>query len=235
MSSSSLNPQLKNWLKKFSIEHGRPLRVLHIGNIAGNAYSNAKLQRRIGIDAYLIEDQDKHIMSQPEWEDADFEGDWGDDFQPNWNSVDLKGYKRPSWVISGDLMSCLFKIENIFLKNKKSINLPLIKHIIFSIVAFLFFVWVWVVFFCINIFYKIISNIFCMLKEISKIIIKHFVLIGIECSTIVCKFFATLVNVFVNSSPYFSYYVRKALSKYITNETLFKIYKFLMRAEIDWD
>ena len=30
------------WLRAFEKEHGRPLRVLHVGNVANNAYLNAK-------------------------------------------------------------------------------------------------------------------------------------------------------------------------------------------------
>ena len=33
----------------FQRRMGRPLRVLHIGNIANNAYNNARIQRQLGI------------------------------------------------------------------------------------------------------------------------------------------------------------------------------------------
>src|ERR1700722_5649433 len=105
-----LNPELKTWLKKFHEFHGRPLRVLHIGNIASNAYINAKLQRKIGVDSYLIAETDTYVMNSPEWEDSDFEGNWEDDCNPNWAKIDLKGYKRPEWFISGRLEACLVNI-----------------------------------------------------------------------------------------------------------------------------
>src|SRR4051794_6546678 len=51
----------------------RPLRVLHVGNIANNGYLNAKLMRRIGVEADALCDE-WHILSQPEWEDAEIDG-----------------------------------------------------------------------------------------------------------------------------------------------------------------
>jgi hypothetical protein len=35
-------------------------------------------------------------MCQPEWEDADFEGEVIASL-PDWSRVDLKGFKRPEW------------------------------------------------------------------------------------------------------------------------------------------
>ena len=77
------------WLADFERSAGRPLRVLHIGNIANNAYNNALIQRQRGIDAYVLSFDYYHIMATPEWEDADFSGDIGDDFFPDWWAVDL--------------------------------------------------------------------------------------------------------------------------------------------------
>jgi hypothetical protein len=59
---------------------GRPLRVLHLGNIANNAFNNAWIQRQRGIDAYVVPYENYHIMSCPEWKEATFEGDLGDAF-----------------------------------------------------------------------------------------------------------------------------------------------------------
>jgi len=77
--------------------------VLHIGNIANNAYNNALIQRQRGIDAYVLSFDYYHIMATPEWEDADFSGDIGDDFFPDWWAVDLKGFERPRWFIAAPL------------------------------------------------------------------------------------------------------------------------------------
>ena len=95
------------WLKRFEVEKRRPLRVLHIGNIANNAYNNAKIQRRYGIEADVLCHDYYHIMSCPEWEDADFEGDPGDPNFPDWWAVELRGFKRPKWFAQGHLDPCL--------------------------------------------------------------------------------------------------------------------------------
>ena len=58
------------WLADFERKNGRKLRVLHIGNIANNAYNNARIQRQYGIEADVICYDYYHIMSCPEWEDV---------------------------------------------------------------------------------------------------------------------------------------------------------------------
>lgn len=94
------------WLAEFERVHGRPLRVLHIGNIANNAYINAKIQRRYGIEADVSCHDYFHVMGCPEWEDAPFSGDVGDPFTPDWWAVDLHGFTRPRWFAQGRLVTC---------------------------------------------------------------------------------------------------------------------------------
>jgi glycosyltransferase involved in cell wall biosynthesis len=79
----------------------RPLRVLHIGNIANNAYYNAKFLRQVGIEADVLCYDDYWVMSSPEWEEADIDGVPDDQYLPNWWAFDLKGYQRPSWFVQG--------------------------------------------------------------------------------------------------------------------------------------
>ena len=93
-------------LRRFESDHGRPLRVLHIGNIANNAYINAKIQRRIGIEADVCCYDYFHVMGCPEWEDADFDGEVSDQFFPDWWAVDLHGFQRPAWFAQGRLRTC---------------------------------------------------------------------------------------------------------------------------------
>ncbi len=88
---------------EFGASTVEPLRVLHIGNIANNAYNNAKIQRRRGIEADVSCHDYFHIMGCPEWEDAEFEGDVVDDFFPDWWNVDLRGFERPEWFAQGRL------------------------------------------------------------------------------------------------------------------------------------
>jgi hypothetical protein len=85
----------------------RPLRILHIGNIANNAYHSAKILNEAGFDCDVLCYNYYHIMGSPEWEDTDFVGQIDDDFNPNWNTVDLKGFQRPRWFAQGDITACL--------------------------------------------------------------------------------------------------------------------------------
>ena len=78
------------------------MKVLHIGNIANNAYNNAKFLRRTGIEADVLCYDYRHIMAEPEWEDAEFDGEV-DEYHPDWTRVDLQGFKRPEWFRHLDL------------------------------------------------------------------------------------------------------------------------------------
>jgi glycosyltransferase involved in cell wall biosynthesis len=73
------------------------VRVLHVGNIANNAYLNAKLQRRAGVDADALCDE-WHVISQPEWEDADLAGALGD-YDSLAQHAAERGWRRPEWVL----------------------------------------------------------------------------------------------------------------------------------------
>lgn len=101
-----LNQKNRLWLKHFKQNFNRPPRILHIGNIANNAYNNAKLLNQAGIDCDVICHEYYHIMGCPEWEDADFTGEIGDEFFPDWTGVNLKGFSRPRWFAQGPLELC---------------------------------------------------------------------------------------------------------------------------------
>lgn len=73
------------WLRAFEAEHGRPLRVLHVGNVAGNAYLNAKFMRSYGIEAHVLSYDYYHPIGTPEWED---------------------GGARPRWFVQGPIRAC---------------------------------------------------------------------------------------------------------------------------------
>jgi hypothetical protein len=102
---------------------GRPLRVLHIGNIANNAYNNARIQRQYGIDADVICYDYYHIMSCPEWEDASFEGDVDPNF-PNWWATSLKGWCRPDWFAQGPANACVQYLR------AKQLGLPRLQSVL---------------------------------------------------------------------------------------------------------
>ncbi len=96
-----------DWLEQVEVSLGRPLRVLHVGNIANNGYQNAKIMRRAGIDADCIAYDYYHVMGAAEWEDAEFSGPIGDPFFPDWWRVRLKGFTRPKWFVQGPRALCL--------------------------------------------------------------------------------------------------------------------------------
>ena len=58
------------WLQAFEERHGRPLRVLHVGNVAGNAYLNAKFLRAAGAECHVLSYDYYHPIGTPEWEDG---------------------------------------------------------------------------------------------------------------------------------------------------------------------
>jgi hypothetical protein len=95
-------------IEKFKHKYGRNPRILHIGNIANNAYNNAKLLNKVGFDCDVICYDYYHIMGCPEWEDADFKGEIKDQFFPNWNAVVLKNFQRPQWFAQGFLKFCIY-------------------------------------------------------------------------------------------------------------------------------
>lgn len=111
-----LDSNLNNiWLEQFKEKKGRPLRVLHIGNIANNAYLNAKFQRTIGIHADVICFDYYHVMSTPEWEEL-FLRCPDDHYSIRFSQHELGIYKRPDWFIQGPLLLCSKYIHARFAK-----------------------------------------------------------------------------------------------------------------------
>jgi len=106
VSTIEVSPSNADWLAAFRQAHGRAPRVLHIGNIANNAYNNAKLLNGVGLDCDVICYDYYHLMGCPEWEDVDFDGHVADQFAPDWTRIDLGGYERPRWFAQGPLALC---------------------------------------------------------------------------------------------------------------------------------
>lgn len=107
MSEIRFSPGNRQWFDAFVAEHGRAPRVLHIGNIANNAYNNARLMNTAGLDCDVICYDYYHVMGCPEWEDAAFEGVIDDISRPDWTKVDLHGFRRPLWFVQGPQALCL--------------------------------------------------------------------------------------------------------------------------------
>ena len=97
----------RQWLNWFQERHGRRPTVLHIGNIGNNAYILARALNAVGVDCDVLAHDYYHVMGCPEWEESDFVGDIQDQFYPAWESVDLRGFRRPPWFAQGPLDSCL--------------------------------------------------------------------------------------------------------------------------------
>lgn len=102
-----LSCQNRAWLTQFKFNNGRKPRILHIGNIANNAYNNAKLLNEAGLDCDVICYDYYHIMGCPEWEDADFSNEIKDHFRPDWRDVALGGFVRPIWFAQGPVRLCI--------------------------------------------------------------------------------------------------------------------------------
>jgi hypothetical protein len=95
-----------DWLHAFREVHGRTPRVLHIGNIANNAYLNSKILNRAGVESDVLCYNYYHVMSWPEWEDSDFAGDVEDQAFPAWERLDTGGFERPRWFAQGPVDAC---------------------------------------------------------------------------------------------------------------------------------
>jgi len=100
-----------------------PLKILHIGNIANNAYLNAKFLNNNGYDCDVICYDYYHIMACPEWEEVDIDKNIIDDFKPNWKKISLGNFKRPKWFAQGSKKTCLkYLIEKRSSSNTKHLN-----------------------------------------------------------------------------------------------------------------
>lgn len=104
---SRLSTENHEWLQQFIAKNKRAPRVLHVGNIANNAYNNAKLLNEAGLDCDVICYEYYHLMGCPEWEDADVVGVTEDQFRPDWCTVNLGTFERPTWFAQGPLGVCI--------------------------------------------------------------------------------------------------------------------------------
>ncbi len=99
------------WLDRAHQRLGRPLRVLHIGNTANNAFNNARIQRSHRIEADVLCADNYHIMATPEWEEAQFDAAPEDAFFPDWSTINLHGYQRPRWFAAAPLQDACRYLE----------------------------------------------------------------------------------------------------------------------------
>ena len=116
------NANALKWLDEFRQTHGRSPRILHIGNIANNAYLNAKMLNREGFECDVICYDYYHVTGCPEWEDADIQGSIADSFSPDWTCVDLQGFSRARWFVQGNIKLCINYLIFKFSQNHKKID-----------------------------------------------------------------------------------------------------------------
>lgn len=107
----SPSQEMAVWLYDLERQRGKSVRVLHVGNIASNGYLNSKFLRDAGLDCYLLIRDYFHVMGLPEWEDAEIDGDYGSDYEPDFSRADLHGYVRPYWVTQGCFNHCIDEME----------------------------------------------------------------------------------------------------------------------------
>jgi glycosyltransferase involved in cell wall biosynthesis len=81
----------------------RPLRVLHLGNIANNALRNAKLQRARGIHADVLCFDYYYLMSCPEHLDGLEAAGLDEHFPDWWHSAPSALHCRPRWFAQGPM------------------------------------------------------------------------------------------------------------------------------------
>ena len=99
---------MRQWLDDFQARRGRPLRILHIGNIANNAYIISKFLHEVGVQSDVLCHDYYHIMGCPEWEDVEFDPlHTTDQNYPDWTRVPLNGYCRPGSFVQGPMGTCL--------------------------------------------------------------------------------------------------------------------------------
>ena len=97
-SNNSMNARTR-WIAAFVKKNGRKPKVLHIGNVANNAYLNAKIMREAGVDCDVLCHDYYHIMGCPEWEECSFDANGVDHFSPNWKGENLHRFQRPRWFV----------------------------------------------------------------------------------------------------------------------------------------
>jgi hypothetical protein len=95
------------------------IKILHIGNVANNAYNNAKMLNKHGYINHVLVADYSHIMGCPEWEELDIQPGTINDYQPDWTSIP-HNFSRPNWFVQGGLLDCLDYLA--ILNNKKEDN-----------------------------------------------------------------------------------------------------------------
>jgi glycosyltransferase involved in cell wall biosynthesis len=77
------------------------MKSLHVGNLANVAYGCCKILRQYSHEVTLLTHDERHLMSQPEWDDLELRSeDFLDEFDFDFNRADFGAYRRPDWFKS---------------------------------------------------------------------------------------------------------------------------------------
>lgn len=109
----------RNFLDSFREQNGRKPKILHIGNIANNAFRNAEILNRLGLQSDVLCYGYYHVMGCPEWEHGAFDASGINFDRPDWSSIDLAGYVRPRWFAQGTLETA---VAYLIARNENSIE-----------------------------------------------------------------------------------------------------------------
>jgi glycosyltransferase involved in cell wall biosynthesis len=87
----------------------KPIRVLHIGNVANYAYNIGKILQTEGIESHVISWDYYHINAHPVWEEGSFDASSvGDHFFPKLPVPSVTGFAEPQWFVQGPrVLACL--------------------------------------------------------------------------------------------------------------------------------
>ncbi len=101
-----MNEALCSDVKAGAGRHAPAPRVLHIGNIANNAYLNARILNDLGYENHVVVSNYYHVMAWPEWEECSFSSDVGDHFSPRFPEEVFARWQRPQWFVQGPRPLC---------------------------------------------------------------------------------------------------------------------------------
>lgn len=83
------------------------MKILHIGNIANNAYLNASILNKAGLSSQVLCADYYHIMGCPQWEEGTALLDYGSTPESLRLHAKQTGAETPVWFVQGPLMCCL--------------------------------------------------------------------------------------------------------------------------------
>jgi glycosyltransferase involved in cell wall biosynthesis len=106
-----VTPGSHSWPGTFARVHGRRARVLHVGNVANNAYLLAKCLIEAGVDNDVLCYGNYHFMASPEWEELDLTAGPFDPERPDWSRLSRDRVARPRWFVQGPFAPAARYIE----------------------------------------------------------------------------------------------------------------------------